>query len=170
MSALFNRLCATLMFIGGLGVVAMMINIVADVALKLIWNTPIQGTIELSSYYYMVILVMLPMAFVEMQDQQISVDLLFNHFPDWLQRASLVLTGIASAAILSVMTWRTGLDAIRAISVGEVVMGGREVIVWPSRMILPIGFGLASIAALIRAIMALRGLPVTQAEKDGTPS
>ena len=170
MSALFNRLCATLMFIGGLGAVAMMLNIMADVVLKLFWNTPIQGTIEFSSYYYMVFLVMLPMAFVEMQDQQISVDLVFNHFPNWLQRASMVLTCAASAAILAVMTWRTGLDAVRAISVGEVVMGGREVIVWPSRMILPIGFGLASIAALIRAGMALRGLPVTQAAKDETAS
>jgi len=170
MLALFNRLCSTLMFIGGLGVIAMMLNIVADVVFKLIWNAPIQGTVEFSSYYYMVALVMLPMAFVEMRDEQISVDLLFNHFPGWLQRASLVLTCLAAAAILAVMTWRTGLDALRAISVGEVVMGGREVIVWPSRVILPVGFGLASIAALIRAGLALRGLPVTQAQHDGTAS
>lgn len=170
MLLLFNRLCAALMFIGGLGVVAMMLNIVADVIMKLVWNAPIQGTVELSSYYYMVVLVMLPMAFVEMRDQQISVDLLFNYFPDWLQRVALVLSCLAAAAILSVMTWRTGLDALRAISVGEVVMGGREVIVWPSRVVLPMGFGLAAIAAFIRAVMALRGLPVTQAEHDGAAS
>lgn len=170
MLLLFNRLCAALMLIGGLGVVAMMLNIVMDVVLKLVWNAPIQGTVEFSSYYYMVVLVMLPMAFVEMRDEQISVDLLFNHFPDWLQRVSLALSCLAAAAILAVMTWRTGLDAMRAISVGEVVMGSREVIVWPSRVILPVGFGLASIAALIRSIMALRGFPVTKAEHDGSAS
>lgn len=167
MLSLFNRLCSWLMFIGGFGVIAMMLNIVADVVAKLVWNAPIQGTVEMSSYYYMVALVMLPMAFVEMQDQQISVDLLFNHFPTWLQKLALVFSCLAAAAILAVMTWRTGLDAMRALRVGEVVMGGREVIVWPSRMVLPFGFGLASLAAFLRAVLVLRGQPVTQSELDG---
>ena len=121
----------------------------------------------MSSYYYMVALVMLPMAFVEMQDQQISVDLLFNHFPAWLQKLALLFSCLAAAAILAVMTWRTGLDAMRALRVGEVVMGGREVIVWPSRMFLPLGFGLASLAALLRGLLVLRGQPVTQSDLDG---
>lgn len=167
MLSLFNRLCTVLMFIGGFGVIAMMLNIVADVVAKLVWNAPIQGTVEMSSYYYMVALVMLPMAFVEMQDQQISVDLLFNHFPIWLKRVALFFSCLAACAILAVMTWRTGLDAVRALRVGEVVMGGREVIVWPSRMVLPLGFGLASFAAFLRALLVLRGLPVTQSELEG---
>lgn len=167
MLTLFNRICSWLMFVGGFGVIAMMLNIVADVVAKLVWNAPIQGTVEMSSYYYMVALVMLPMAFVEMQDQQISVDLLFNHFPDWLQKVALIFSCLAAAAILAVMTWRTGLDAARALRVGEVVMGGREVIVWPSRMALPLGFGLASLAALLRAVLVLRGAPVTQSDLNG---
>ena len=166
----FNRLCSWLMFVGGFGVIAMMLNIVADVIAKLVWNAPIQGTVEMSSYYYMVALVMLPMAFVEMQDQQISVDLLFNHFPNWLQKLALFLSCIAAAAILVVMAWRTGLDAVRALRVGEVVMGGREVIVWPSRMVLPFGFGLASLAAFIRAVLVVSGQPVTQSQLDGNMS
>lgn len=167
MLKLFNKICSWLMFIGGFGVIAMMLNIVADVMAKLVWNAPIQGTVEMSSYYYMVALVMLPMAFVEMQDQQISVDLLFNHFPRWLQKVALTFSCLAAAAILAVMTWRTGLDAVQALRVGEVVMGGREVIVWPSRMVLPLGFGLASFAALLRAVLVLRGAPVTQSDLDG---
>ena len=46
-------------------------------------------------------------------------------------------------------------------------MGGREVIVWPSRMVLPLGFGLASLAALLRGLLVLRGQPVTQSDLDG---
>lgn len=126
MLTLFNKICSFLMFIGGLGVIALMLNIVADVVAKLVWNAPIQGTVEMSSYYYMVALVMLPMAYVEMQDQQISVDLLFNHFPIWLQKVALTFSCLAAAAILAVIAWRTGLDAMRALRVGEVVMGGRR--------------------------------------------
>ncbi|QFS84018.1 Tripartite ATP-independent periplasmic transporter, DctQ component [Roseivivax sp. THAF40] len=157
MLGLFQRITAALMLLGGVGVVLMMLTIVADVVSKLLWNTPIQGTVEISSYYYMIALVMLPMAFVEMQDEQISVDLLFDRFPDLIQRVLLVVTGCGAAAILSVMAWRTGLDALRAIRVGEVVMGSREVIVWPARMVLPLGFGLAAIASLLRALLVLGG-------------
>ncbi|WP_099827522.1 TRAP transporter small permease subunit [Oceaniglobus indicus] len=162
MDRAFRKLTQGLMLVGGLGIILMMLNITLDVVLKIFWNAPIQGTVEISSYYYMVAIVMLPMALVEYDDEQISVDLLFNHFPDWLKRASLMLTFIATAGMLAIMTWRTGLDAVRAFKVGEVVMGSREIIVWPARCMLPLGFGLAAVAAVLRAIMLLRGRPVTK--------
>lgn len=162
MDRAFRKLTHGLMLVGGFGIVLMMLNITLDVVLKLIWNAPIQGTVEISSYYYMVAIVMLPMAMVEYDDEQISVDLLFNYFPAWLKRTALLITFIATAGMLSIMTWRTGQDAIRAFSVGEVVMGSREVIVWPARCMLPLGFGLAAVAAVMRAIMLLRGRPVTK--------
>lgn len=162
MDRAFRKLTHGLMLVGGLGIILMMLNITLDVILKVFWNAPIQGTVEISSYYYMVAIVMLPMAMVEYDDEQISVDLLFNHLPDWLKRTSLMLTFIATAGMLSIITWRTGLDAVRAFNVGEVVMGSREIIVWPARCMLPLGFGLAAIAAVMRAIMLLRGRPVTK--------
>lgn len=162
MDRAFRTLTHGLMLVGGLGIILMMAHITLDVVLKVIWNTPIQGTVEISSYYYMVAIVMLPMAMVEYDDEQISVDLLFNHFPVWLKHTCLFITFVATAGMLSVMTWRTGLDAIRALNVGEVVMGSREIIVWPARCMLPLGFGLATIAAVLRAIMLLRGQPVTK--------
>lgn len=162
MDRAFRKLIHGLMLVGGFCIVLMMLNITLDVVLKLIWNAPIQGTVEISSYYYVVAIVILPMAMVEYDDEQISVDLLFNYFPDWLKRTALLITFIATAGMLSIMTWRTGQDAIRAFSVGEVVMGSREVIVWPARCMLPLGFGLAAVAAVMRAIMLLRGHPVTK--------
>jgi TRAP-type mannitol/chloroaromatic compound transport system permease small subunit len=168
MDRVFRKLTHGLMLVGGLGIILMMVNITLDVVLKVFWNAPIQGTVEISSYYYMVAIVMLPMAMVEYDDEQISVDLLFNHFPDWLKRSSLLLTFLATAVMLSIMTWRTGLDAVRAFRVGEVVMGSREIIVWPARCMLPIGFGLAAVAAMLRAIMLLRGRTVTKLQDTGS--
>jgi TRAP-type C4-dicarboxylate transport system permease small subunit len=162
MDRAFRKLTHGLMLVGGLGIILMMLNITLDVILKVFWNAPIQGTVEISSYYYMVAIVMLPMAMVEYDDEQISVDLLFNHFPAWLKRTSLLITFVATAGMLSVMAWRTGLDAVRAFIVGQVVMGSREIIVWPARCMLPLGFGLAAVAAIMRVIMLLLGHPVTK--------
>jgi len=157
MDAAFRKLTHALMLIGGMGIVLMMAHVTLDVVLKNLFNAPIQGTIEISSYYYMVAVVMLPMAMVEYEDEQISVDLLFIRFPRPLRKICLLATFVITAAVLSLVTWRTGLDAVRAFRVGEVVMGSREVIVWPTRCLLPLGFGLAAVAALLRAVMTLRG-------------
>jgi len=157
----FRYVTRMLMLIGGAGVLLMMLNVTLDVFLKNIWNTPIQGTIEISSYYYMVAIVMLPMAFVEYENEQIGVDLLYTRLPRVLQLACLLVTFTITAVALSVMAWRTGLDAVRAFRVGEVVMGSREVLVWPARCLLPLGFGLTAIAAVLRIAMTLQGIDVT---------
>ena len=149
-----------LMFIVCIVLLLMMLNITLDVVLKAVFNAPIQGTVEVSSYYYMVAVVMLPMAFVELEDDQISVDLLFNHFPAAIRSICLLITLSLTAGVLCIMAWRTGQDAVRAFKVGEVVMGSREVIVWPARCMLPLGFSLAAIAAGLRAIMLLQGKKV----------
>jgi len=162
MQKAFRHICHGLMLLGGLGIVLMMVNVTSDVVLKAIWNTPIQSTIEISSYYYMVAIVMLPMALIELEDEQIVVDLLFNHYPDWLQRACLTMASAAAMGILAVMTWRTGQDAIRAFRVGEVVMGNRDIIVWPSRCMLPLGFGMATVAAGLRMVLAALGRPISK--------
>jgi hypothetical protein len=65
MDAAFRKLTHALMLIGGMGIVLMMAHVTLDVVLKNLFNAPIQGTIEISSYYYMVAVVMLPMAMVE---------------------------------------------------------------------------------------------------------
>ncbi len=166
MEAAFRRLTQVLMFSGGIGLLLMMLHITLDVFLKAVFNSPIQGTVEISSYYYMVAVVMLPMAFVELEDSQISVDLLFNHFPARIRSVCLLLAFIGTAGVLAVMAWRTGQDAIRAFRVGEVVMGSREIVVWPARCMLPLGFSLAAVTAAMRAIMLLQGKPVTQTHTD----
>ena len=167
MESLFKKLANGLTLISGAVLLLMMMHVTLDVALKNLFNAPFQGTVEISSYYYMVAVVMLPMALVEINDEQISVDLLFGHLPAILQKALLLVTFLATACVLALMTWRTGLDAIRAFRVGEVVMGSREVVVWPARCLLPLGFGLASIAALLRAAMLLRGRRVLAVHHEG---
>ena len=84
----------------------------------------------------------------------------------WKANIRLLLTLMATAVVLAVIAWRTGQDAIRAFRVGEVVMGSREIIVWPARCMLPLGFTLAAIAALLRVIMVIQGKTVTRNTTD----
>jgi TRAP-type C4-dicarboxylate transport system permease small subunit len=142
-----------LLEIGGLLLLVMMVHVCADVGMKYLFNRPIQGTLEIVSYYYMVGAVFLPIAFVELTRGAVSVDLFFAMMPRWMQVGCLflVLALCAGAyALLATITWA---DALRAHARGEVVMGPISVVIWPSRFVLPASFGLG---ALVCAIHALR--------------
>ena len=53
----------------------MMGHVVLDVFMKITFNSPIIGTLETVSYYYMVGAVFLPLAVVELKKENVHVDL-----------------------------------------------------------------------------------------------
>jgi TRAP-type C4-dicarboxylate transport system permease small subunit len=153
----FTLVTQTLLAFAGCALALMMLHVTLNAFVSKAFNSPIIGTIEISSYYYMVAIVMLPAGFVELRDGHISVDLLFQHFPEGLRRFCIAFASLVTAAVFLVMAYRTSLDAITAFRVREVIMGGRNIIVWPARCMLPLGFGLAGIAALLRLALIARG-------------
>lgn len=153
----FQKTSRMLMYLGGAGLILMMLNVTLDVFLKAVFNFPIQGTVEISSYYYMVAVVLLPLAFVEYEDSNINVDLIYNLLPALAQTICRFVAYALTVAVLSAVAWRTGIDAVRSFQIGEVVMGSREVIVWPARCILPFSFALAAFASLLKAVQLFRG-------------
>ncbi|NVK60933.1 MAG: TRAP transporter small permease, partial [Rhodobacteraceae bacterium] len=60
-----------LILIAAAGLALMMIQTVADVVADNFWNHPIPGNLEVISVYHMVLVVFLPLAFVEWQHENI---------------------------------------------------------------------------------------------------
>jgi TRAP-type C4-dicarboxylate transport system permease small subunit len=126
----------------------MMVHVCADVAMKYVFNRPIQGTLEVVSYYYMVWAVFLPLALIEMSRSAVSVELFFNMFSRPMQVFCIALVLLLCVATYAGLSWITWLDALRSFNRGEVVMGPVTVAIWPSRFILPISFALAGFVCL----------------------
>lgn len=61
--------------IAGLSIIVMMMHIVADVTGRYLLGTPISGTTEIVSGYYMVAAVFLPLAYVARTEGHIAVEL-----------------------------------------------------------------------------------------------
>lgn len=144
----FERLLVALSTIGGIVLLLMMIHISADVFMKYVFNAPLQGTLEIVSSYYMVLGVFLPLPLVEWRRQAILVDVVFMQMPRWLKLACVVLVLAVMAALYGAFAWQTWNDALRAFSRNEIAMGPAQTVIWPSRFVLPLGFGLAGIIAL----------------------
>ncbi len=135
--------------------VMMMVHVGGDIAMKLLFNAPITGTLETVSYYYMVGIVFLAFPFVELRHEHVSVDLFFQKFPHRLQIIVYALGALLAAAYYGLFCYQTTIDALKATEQKETVMANILFYVWPSRWALPIGSGALVLAILLNAVKAL---------------
>jgi TRAP-type C4-dicarboxylate transport system permease small subunit len=146
-----------LLFFGCAAVILMALNITADVVLRGTVNWGIYGTTEIVSFYYMVATVCLPLAFIELRDEHINVEVFFQLLPSFLQRVVLAFSILCTGGFFAVFAWRSWYDSMVALSTRETLMGYAEIPIWPARFILPISFALVVAICLLRLIKLCTG-------------
>ena len=145
-------LAETLLSITSIPILAMMVHVTADVVLKYTVKMPIQGTLEISAYYYMVSIVVLPMALIELTRQSIAVDLFYQMMGPRLQ---VVVTGIVllvSTIGYCGLAAATFPDALLSLEKREIVMGTINIYIWPSRFIMPAALFMAGLVCFYHFI------------------
>ena len=136
-------------------VLAMMVHVTLDVVLKYTISTPIQGTLEISAYYYMVSIVVLPMAFVELTRQSIAVDLFYQMLPVKAQVVTTCIVLAISASGYGGVAFIAWPDAFEAYEKSEIVMGTVNIIIWPSRFLLPASLSVATLVCLYHLVRVI---------------
>ena len=144
-----------LAFFGGLSVLLMMIQTVLDVGLNVFFRKPIEGNMEIISIYYMVLLVFLPLASVELKHEHIYADLLVQTFSARWRRFTYLFGGLITLVFLSLLLIQTWKDAIKSFEINEVVMGSVYVSVWPAKFSLPIGFFAMILVVIMHMVHAI---------------
>jgi TRAP-type C4-dicarboxylate transport system permease small subunit len=147
----------SLAFIGAVGMVLMVLHVVIDVTGRFVFNHPLTGTLETVTYYYMVMVTVLPFAYVTRRQGQIVVELFTSWMPArWLSLLD-VFTALLTLIFLFVFTWKTGQEAIQKTMIGEVRQAGdSNLIAWPSRWFLPLGAGTMAFAMALRIVQDFR--------------
>jgi TRAP-type C4-dicarboxylate transport system permease small subunit len=148
-------LSKVLLVLGAVALLLMAAHVTLDVLGRLTLARPIYGTTEIVSFYYMVAAVCLPLAYIELKDEHITVDVLYMQMPRWLKRAVFVFACLMTAGFFGIFAYQSWLDALRATATREVVMGHAFIEIWPSRYFLPVSFALLVVATLLRAVKAL---------------
>jgi TRAP-type C4-dicarboxylate transport system permease small subunit len=139
--------------LGAVGMVLMVLHVVVDVTGRFVFNHPFTGTLETVTYYYMVMVTILPFAYVTRRQGQIVVEL----FTSWMPRRWLSLlevgAGLLTLTFLVIFTWKTGQSAVDMTAIGEVRQAGTsQLIAWPTRWFLPLGAGAMACAVLLRMV------------------
>jgi TRAP-type C4-dicarboxylate transport system permease small subunit len=137
-----------LAIVAGAATVLTMSIVTVDVTLRF-FGSGVPGTLEIVTYYLMLVVAFLPLAYVERQDAVISVDALYVLAPPGAKRAMDIFVGLFSFLVYSAIAYLSLLEALRKFSSGSYVMTAYyELPVWPAYFIVPVGFGLAAIVVL----------------------
>lgn len=156
--ATLDRVRLVLAGLGGLGVVATMVLIFADVCLRVI-GVRLPGTYEIVTNYFMPMIAFLPLMNVERLGQMISVEIIAGIGGPQVQAAILRLGSGVAAVVYCALAYTTLIDALQKASVRSYVVAmNLRIDTWPPYFLLPLGFAAAAVVAIDRMVTG-QGLP-----------
>ena len=146
--------------LSGLAIALMMFHVTADVVGRYLFNTPLPGTLTVVAYYYMLIAAFLPLAFAEQKNAHISVEVVTDMMPAFLQKHLAGLVLLLSASVFGLLTARTWQEARTKHDIGAMVSQGDAALpVWPTAYALPVGCGLMTLVVVYKFFVYLSGCP-----------
>lgn len=156
LSWIADKLTGFLSYLGIIGVLAMMLHICSDVIARTVFDVSVPATLEMVTRYYMLMLVLLPLAWVERKRFMIAVEAFSGVFGELGIRVVDVLVAIICIGVYAVLTVSTWSKAVEQFDVGAYIIAlDTQIIVWPGYFALPFGFALAALVCLIRIPLLL---------------
>lgn len=167
---LTNRAMNATAVLASLGALVMMVHICAEVVSRNLFGAPIPATVEIVSQYYMVLLAFLPIAWLERRGGMVSVEAIDFLLSPGVRRWSDVAVALVSAVIYAGLAYTTWLVALKNHATGTFVTA-LEVAVptWPTYFLPPLGFALAVLVTLFRAVALASGEDVARAQETFQP-
>lgn len=151
--------------LAGVGIISMLVLVVADVLSRAAFNIALPGIDTVVASYLMVATIFLPLALLQILDENIAVDVLRDNVPDVFKAVFDVVSQLLTISFYGLLAWIYFKVAIEAFEIKEYVTGTWDVPIWPARVFMPLGLCLGAIAAIAKLLIALRS-PFTQS----TPS
>lgn len=170
---LLERFSQALLWIAGVAITLMMLHIAADIVGKTVFNQPVTATLEIVAWYYMVLTVFLPVAYIQLRKKHLMVELFTrNMSPRSLARLEGCIA-VLGAVYVGILFWLTLEQAISSTVDGELQdVTYFDLPVWPSRWALPVAIGAMTLIMVLQAVRDFRygftgrGAPTTRAD-DG---
>lgn len=149
---LITYACNGLMAIGAIALLFMMIQICMDAGMRTLARSSVPGTMEIVSFYYMVSVVFLPLAYVQLHREHVIIELFTSGLSlratAWLDGLVYVIGAIA----MGIFTVAAFNKAVAMTNLGEFVLGVILVYTWPARWLVVAGTGLFSLVYAFCAV------------------
>ncbi len=155
-------LCRLGFVLGALATTAMMFHIGADAVARNVFSSPLTGTLEVVSSWYMVALIFLPLGYIQIHRGHLIVELFTQTAREETRQWMDALMHGAAAFFLGIWTIPAIQLAMKKTSINESLDAVFfEVIVWPARWFMAVGMAVICLAFVLTFIEhlyhALRG-------------
>lgn len=143
------RLANVFLWAGAVAIIAMMLQVTADVVLKVAANEPIVGTLEIVSYVYMVGCTFLPLAHVQLSRSHIVVEVFTQKLADATNLRLEMGGALLNVLYLAVLAGMGFLVALDKTEIGETQDATFfQLPVWPMRWVFVGSCALTALIAL----------------------
>lgn len=132
---LIDRLGMGAVYIGSAAIGLLALNVIVDVIGRALFNTPLMGTIEYTTYWWMPALTVLSFAYTERMQEHIKVTLLLDNLPLRLRQIIEGIVGVLAALIVVALARYTLTDALHAAEIGETAQSTPPVAIWPGKLV-----------------------------------
>ncbi len=137
--------------IGGIGILLLLFHVVGDVVARFAFNKPFNGTLEISQYWYMPIIVFLGLAMAERTDQHVSAPIVYDRLKPRLKIEFSVISMLLSVLLLIGYAWFGFEEAMTLMRQGAAGIVS-EVPIWPTRFLVPFGSLLLALEIIAKFI------------------
>lgn len=144
-----RRLETVVNVIAGVAVLGLLGNTIADVGLRYLANSPLRGTNELVSYWWMPTIAVLGFYVAENMSEHIDVPMVYERLSPASQLVLTVVARIVSIVFCGAVAIFATRQALEAQRVGEYA-GADEIPIWPARIVFAIGMYLFVLALVLR--------------------
>src|SRR5690606_4245638 len=131
---------------------AMLVYVIVNVVGRILLTITPPGTIEVVSYWWMIMIFFLGLALSYLRGEQIMLSALLDganlRFRRFLARAIAVLSALALIALTYYSAWA----AIVSFGIGETAFGIVPLPIWPAKGLIPLGF-LMLLTCVVRDIV-----------------
>lgn len=150
---LFERVDKVLASISAITLFMMMMWIFIDVVLRSLLNSPLQGTVEITGEYLMVILVYLMISNTHKFQGHVTVDVIQKKMSESIKKIAKLFTNLISAiffAIICVLNFQEGLDYL-AQNINSI--GILDYPLAPALFIISLGLAMITLRLLIECML-----------------
>ena len=152
-----RKASGVLAWIGGVALVAMMLTTVSDVLVRLLLGGGIDNTIQMTSFWFLGGVIFLPLAYVEVRDRNISIEVLSQLLPQRTQQVLMSTFLLFGSLIFFLMAYQSSILALEKYALREFVTGAVTFYIWPGRFLMPLGTALFAIVLLTKSLGYLTG-------------
>lgn len=154
-------------YLGTAAVVLMMLHIGLDVAARAFLGRPTYGMVETVTNYYMIAVCFLPIAYVQVKGEHLTVETFTEPLPKPVIRWITVFGLLVAMLISALLTWYSGVSAIAQTRAGEYTdINVMDFPIWPARWLLVVGYGAACVTLFLQMILEIAGKPLAELDKS----